>query len=154
MQTQLDSILSSSWTHLAAVHRGFVGWLLWSSSSPRTRWRHGALHKHTTKSQCKHDKHVNTFQDFFLPVNTHHFRELIDVLDWLQFSWQDVQVVAGFWPEIERRWSGYNGAHYDWLLTWEIIISQNIPIQTVYFTDSLLRPPLCACESQQKTIPR
>lgn len=37
-----------------------------------------------------------------LSVNTHHLSELIDVLDWLQFSWQDVQVVAWFWPERDK----------------------------------------------------
>lgn len=34
-------------THLAAARLGSVGWLLGSSSSPRTRWRRGASHKHT-----------------------------------------------------------------------------------------------------------
>lgn len=41
-------------THLAAARLGSVGWLLGSSSSPRTRWRRGASHKHT------HTQHIST----------------------------------------------------------------------------------------------
>lgn len=53
------------------------------------------LSTRTTSMQCHAVSWV-------LAINTHHFRELIDVLDWLQLLRQDVQVVAGLWPEREQ----------------------------------------------------
>lgn len=57
MYRQLNRVLSNSWTHLAAVHLSLVVWLLWSSSSPHTRWQHGALSKHM-KCQCTWVNHA------------------------------------------------------------------------------------------------
>lgn len=68
--------------HLAAVHPEFVGWPLGSSSSPHTRQQRGASHKHTDRKRLRtQDKAAASLSFIFLFLITHHFGELIDVLD-------------------------------------------------------------------------
>lgn len=90
-------------SHLAAVRLWVVGWLLWSSSFPRTRWKHGALSKHKkiNKNHCTPTERCSITRSDF--INTDHYREFINVLNWLKFLWQNIQIVARFWPEKERQ---------------------------------------------------
>lgn len=71
-----------------------------SSYSPAAR---SFTQAHRQKNSA-HTGQTSRFVSFVsLFLITHHFDELINVLDWLQFSWEVVQLVAGFWPERDRQ---------------------------------------------------